>query len=130
MSRQRGRRIGGHRSHQSGRDLDIRLPLRDGFADKVTPTPRRVDWAAVHALVRAFDESGAVTRIFLDYRLQKRLYKVAKAAGADRKTLRRLIQFPRGPAAGRGLVRHSPGHDIHIHVRFACAAHESECAGR
>lgn len=130
MSRQRGRRIGGHRSHQSGRDLDIRLPLREGFADKMTPTPRRVDWVAVYALLRAFEASGAVTRIFLDYRLQKRLYKVAKEAGADRETLRRLIQFPRGKKASRGLLRHSPGHDIHIHVRFACADYESECAGR
>ena len=130
MSRQRGRRIGGHRSHQSGRDLDIRLPLRDGFADTMTPTPRRVDWVAVYALVRAFDASGAVTQIFLDYRLQKRVYKVAKAAGADRLTLRRLIQFPRGSAASRGLVRHSPGHDIHLHVRFACADYERECSGR
>jgi len=130
MSRQRGRRITGHRSHQSGRDLDIRLPLRAGLPDKTTPTPRRVDWAAVHALVQAFAASGAVTQIFLDYQLQKRLYKVAREAGADRRTLRRLIQFPRGSAATRGLVRHSPGHDIHLHVRFACADYESECAGR
>lgn len=130
MSRQRGRRIGGHRSHQSGRDLDIRLPLREGLADTMSPTPRRADWVAVYALVRAFDASGAVTQIFLDYRLQARLYKVAKAAGADRRTLRRLIQFPRGSGAGRGLLRHSPGHDIHLHVRFACADYESECAGR
>lgn len=130
MSRQRGRRISGHRSHQSGRDLDIRLPLREGLADAMTPTPRRVDWAAVYSLVRAFAASGAVTRIFLDYRLQNRLYKVAREAGADRRTLRRLIQFPRGSGAPRGLVRHSPGHDIHLHVRFACAEYESECAGR
>jgi len=129
MSRQRGRRIGGHRSHQSGRDVDIRLPLRPGFAEKVTPTPRRVHWPAVYELIRAFDATGAVTQIFLDYRLQKRLYKIAKEAGADRKTLRRLIQFPRGSAASRGLVRHSPGHDIHLHVRFACAPYESECGG-
>ena len=80
--------------------------------------------------MRAFAASGAVTRIFLDYRLQARLYKVAKEAGADRRTLRRLIQFPRGSRAGRGLLRHSPGHDIHLHVRFACADYESECAGR
>lgn len=130
MSRQRGRRIGGHRSHQSGRDLDIRLPLRKGLADTMSPTPRRADLVAVYALVRAFEASGAVTRIFLDYRLQKRIYKVAKEAGADRRTLRRLIQFPRGSGASRGLLRHSPGHDIHLHVRFACAAYESECAGR
>lgn len=130
MSRQRGRRIAGHRSHQSGRDLDIRLPLREGLADEMTPTPRRADWVVVYALVRAFAASGAVTRIFLDYRLQARLYKVAREAGADRRTLRRLIQFPRGSGASRGLVRHSPGHDIHLHVRFACADYESECAGR
>lgn len=130
MSRQRGRPIGGHLSHQSGRDVDIRLPLREGLADTLDPIPRRVAWDAVWALVLAFEASGAVDRVFLDYRLQKRIYKAAKEAGADRAALRRLIQFPRGSGAPRGLVRHSPGHDIHLHVRFRCAPHELECAGR
>lgn len=129
MSRQRGRPIGGHLSHQSGRDVDIRLPLREGLADTLDPKPRRIAWDAVWALVLALEASGTVDRVFLDYPLQKRLYKAAKEAGADRAALRRLIQFPRGSAAPRGLLRHSPGHDIHIHVRFRCAPYELECAG-
>ncbi|MEZ4452714.1 MAG: penicillin-insensitive murein endopeptidase [Nannocystaceae bacterium] len=129
MSRERGRPIGGHLSHQSGRDVDIRLPLREGLREGLDPLPRRIAWDAVWALVLALESSGSVDRIFLDTRLQKRLYKVAKEAGADRATLRRLIQFPRGSSARRGLVRHSPGHDIHLHVRFRCAPYEVECAG-
>lgn len=128
MSRQRGRRIAGHLSHQSGRDLDIRLLLRGDLADDLDPIPRRIDWLAVWELVRTFEATGAVSRIFLDYGAQKRLYKAARDAGADRRELRRLLQFPRGSRARRGLVRHSPGHDRHLHVRFACAPYEVECA--
>ena len=130
MSRQRGRKIGGHLSHQNGRDLDIRLPLRAELRQDLDPLPRRVDWMAVWELVRSFEASGEITRIFLDYAIQKRLYKAAKEAGISRSELRRVIQFPRGSKAPRGLIRHSPGHDIHLHVRFRCAEHELECAGR
>ena len=129
MSRQRGRRIAGHRSHQSGRDLDVRLLLRDDLPDHLDPIPRRVDWAAVWELLLAFEATGATARVFLDYGVQRRLYRAAVAAGADRAELRRLLQFPRGPRARRGLVRHSPGHDRHLHVRFRCAPYELECAG-
>jgi transposase-like protein len=127
MSRQRGGTIGGHNSHQSGRDLDIRLPLRIELPPSLDPIPRRIDWQTTWTLVSAFVEAESVEVIFLDYGSQRRLYKAAQALGIDEQTLAETLQYPRGSKANLGRVRHSPGHEGHIHVRFACGPAEPEC---
>lgn len=127
MSRKRGGPVGGHKSHQSGRDLDIRLPLRETVPQRLSPRPHRVDWVATWELIKAFARTGAVIRVFLDYKRQRRLVKAARAAGATPEELDDLVQWPRGSRANLGLVRHSHGHTGHIHIRFACAPHEVEC---
>ncbi|MGB1014778.1 MAG: penicillin-insensitive murein endopeptidase [Nannocystaceae bacterium] len=127
MSRKRGGPIGGHKSHQSGRDLDIRLPLRETVPQRLSPRPHRVDWLATWELIQAFHRTGAVIRIFLDYRRQRRMVRAARAAGAPAELLDELVQWPRGSGSNLGLVRHSSGHTGHIHIRFGCAPHEVEC---
>ncbi len=127
MSRQRGGEIGGHNSHQSGRDLDIRLPLRPQVPQALPPTNRRVDWGATWELVRAFADQGLVSVIFLDYGCQGRLYNAAREAGANEEALAALLQYPRGSRASGGIVKHAPGHADHIHVRFPCGPREPEC---
>lgn len=128
MSRQRGGPIGGHNSHQSGRDLDIRLPMRIEVPPGYHPIPRRIDWQTTWLLVLAFAERDSVEVIFLDYDSQRRLYKAARALGVSDEALASTLQYPRGSKAKRGRVRHSPGHESHIHVRFACGPAEPECA--
>jgi murein endopeptidase/LysM repeat protein len=128
MSRQRGGEIGSHLSHQTGRDLDIRLPLRAEVPQALNPTPRRIAWDVTWELVTAFAQAQRVQIIFLDYASQRRLYKAAKAAGASEEELDTMLQFPRGSGASLGLIRHSPGHEGHIHVRFGCGPSEPECA--
>ncbi|MCA9693443.1 MAG: penicillin-insensitive murein endopeptidase, partial [Myxococcales bacterium] len=127
MSRQRGGPMGGHASHQSGRDLDIRLPLRAELPQRLHPKAHRVDWLATWRLVQAFIETGAVSRIFLDYKRQGRLLRAARAAGVSEAELERVLQYPRGWGADAGVVRHSSGHKGHLHVRFGCADYETEC---
>jgi hypothetical protein len=128
MSRVRGGKIGHHISHQSGRDVDIRLPVREGVPRSQPATGKRVNWDATLALVLAFARSGAVDVILLDYGAQKRLYRKAKAAGMSEEQLAELLQYPRGYKANSGLVRHSTGHEGHIHVRFSCGPIELEPA--
>ncbi len=41
--------------------------------------------------------------------------------------LAKIVQYPRGRAAHRGLVRHEPLHTQHLHVRFGCGPCEVEC---
>ncbi|MCA9700413.1 MAG: penicillin-insensitive murein endopeptidase, partial [Myxococcales bacterium] len=121
MSRIRGGRIGGHVSHQSGRDLDIRLP------SKGVGKFERVDWMATWELVLAFLRTGAVERIFLDTGGQRRLWRSARKAGLGKDEVAELLQYPRGSRSNFGVLRHSPGHQGHIHVRFTCGPAEPEC---
>lgn len=125
MSRPRGGELKGHKSHQSGRDLDIRLPRRAAVPRYKPLTFRRVDWMATWQLIHALVQQD-VTAIFLDYGAQRQLYRHAKAGGVDPELLERLLQYPKGRSAG-GIVRHSPGHEQHLHVRVGCGPYETEC---
>lgn len=127
LSRKNGGRFRPHSSHQTGRDVDIRLPKRDGVPLKKVPTIDEVDWVATWRLIEAFVETGQIEYIFLSYRRQRYLYKAAQRVGASQKDLERLIQYPRGSRHRRAMVRHAEGHDIHIHIRIRCAAGNERC---
>ena len=126
MSRKHGGRFRPHHSHTSGRDVDIRLPLRLGVRDGTIPKQiGQVDWDATWALIEAFAKNGQVRYIFLSRTRQPLLYEAAKRAGASEEELTRLIQFPKhSPTA---IVRHAHGHTEHIHVRFKCGPGERSC---
>ena len=116
MSRRNGRRLRPHRSHQSGRDVDVRLPAMP-HADGFKLETDEVDWHATWALVDAFVRTGDVQVIFLERNLRRRLRRAGLALGADDERIERV----------RGSIRHSPGHTAHVHVRFQCAASEAKC---
>lgn len=126
MSRKGGGRFPPHMSHRSGRDVDIRLPLRRGVKPGTVPKCiGDVDWDAAWGLVQALIQTSQVKYIFLSRSRQKFLYRAAKRAGADDSLLNAVIQFPRGERVA--VVRHDSGHVKHIHVRFKCAEHEPLC---
>lgn len=125
MSKQTGGEIAEHRSHQTGRDLDIAIPRRVGYSRILPLTNRRIDWLALFRLVEALAEVDADV-IWLDYERQARLYKAVLAAGIERERVTKLLQYPMGPRSG-ALVRHAEGHDQHLHVRVRCGPCEPEC---
>ena len=127
MSGKHGGALSGHKSHQSGRDLDIRLPLLEKLPQTVAVKPGRVDWMALWRLIEAFDATGAVVIIFLDYEMQELLFKAAAEEGVSEERRGELLQYPHGNKANLGLVRHSPGHVAHIHIRMTCGPSEPEC---
>ena len=122
ISGQGGGALREHKSHQSGRDVDIAVPRRgvDGKSDG------EIDWSALAHLVEALVEGGDVDVIFLDYGYQAHIVRASKSPHMPR-----LVQWRSGVALERrinaGLVRHAPGHQGHIHVRFRCGAGEAEC---
>lgn len=116
MSRPRGGEIGGHLSHQSGRDIDIKLLRRPDVAAWREIRGTRVQWSAVWDLVYALSKRDVMI-IFLDQRARRRLFRAAREAGAK----------PEDIDVARRLVRHSPGHEHHLHVRFGCGPFEPEC---
>jgi murein endopeptidase len=127
ISREGGGRLRPHKSHQNGRDADVRLPKLAGVPKNKEPGPDEIDWPAAWRLVEAFLATGEVEYIFLEYGRQRRLVQAAHAAGADAKWLDEVVQFPRSSRANVGVVRHEKGHTSHIHVRFKCGPEHGAC---
>jgi len=127
ISRKNGGRFRPHASHQTGRDVDIRLPVLPGVPKGKNPKMDEIDWKASWGLVKAFIDTGEVEYIFLEYNRQRRLYEAARAAGAGDEELRTILQYPRGRHTNNGIVRHSEGHVVHMHVRIRCASGNSRC---
>lgn len=127
--------ISGHASHQSGRDIDIGLFYRKVPAqypnEFAIATEANFDatatWALLEPLVRTAGKPGGVEKVFLDYELQGLLYAAARADGWSKAKLIDVFQYPDGPHAKHGIVRHEPKHDDHMHVRFTCVADDISC---
>ncbi len=131
MSRRRGGRFTPHVSHQSGRDIDIRLPVWSSVPESVSsPHPDEVDWYATWALVKAFIDTGEVNAIFLDVSRHRFLYEAARAMGETPESLEPLLKWPNWTGKGGPIVHHAEGHDTHIHVRVKCGPDEPRCKRR
>lgn len=135
LSDEDGGSLSGHASHQSGRDIDLGLFYRKvpaGYPEEfVVATKDSFDavatWALIEALLSSAGEPGGVEKIFLDYDLQGWLYAEARKQGWSKKRLLDVFQYPDGPYAKHGIVRHEPKHADHLHVRFACLADDPKC---
>jgi len=126
MSQRHGGRFRPHRSHQSGRDVDIRLLLQSDLPSTTIPTQSdQVDWDSTWKLVKAMLDTGQVVFIFLSNTRQKHLHAAAVRAGASPEFLTEVMQYPR--RAATAIIRHSRGHTKHFHVRFTCADYEARC---
>ena len=130
ISLQHGRRFKPHKSHQSGRDVDIRLPLLPTVPLWKKPDSDQIDWLATWSLVEALVDTGTVHAVYLESGLQRPLYEAARALGRTHEELAPYITYPREKGKGRAYVRHVKGHDRHIHVRFRCGPDEHQCKDR
>jgi len=133
MSGKAGGPITGHRSHQSGRDVDVGLIYKvvpDAFPREFAPaTEENLDCEATYALISEFANTarqGGAQIMFLDFNVQRMLYGWALDHGEDVAELERIFQYPRAEAK-TALVQHAPNHDDHLHVRFHCPKNEPGC---
>jgi murein endopeptidase len=129
LSQDGGGVLSPHLSHQSGRDVDLgyfhvdNLPLRrfvDASSDNLDSEK---SWFLLERLLL----TGRVQYVFMDYRVQEWLFLQALDNGWNEADLKKLFQYPRGPRAHRGKIRHAPGHLNHFHVRFVCPEGDEEC---
>lgn len=127
ISKARGGRFRPHKSHQSGRDIDIRMPITAAAEGKKHTSASDIDWRATWQLIHAFIVGGQVEYVFLEHSLQKRLYKAAREAGATKEQLAQWLQWPNRPKTNKGVIRHVKGHVVHFHVRIRCAENEKFC---
>jgi Penicillin-insensitive murein endopeptidase/LysM domain len=131
MSRKYGGRFSPHVSHQSGRDIDIRLPMWSSVPKSVvSPHPDEIDWYATWALVKAFIATGEVSAIFLDVSRHRFLYEAARAMGETPASMEPILKWPNWTGETAPIVHHADGHDVHIHVRIKCGPDEPRCKRR
>jgi len=117
LSDSNGGQLNRHKSHQSGRDVDLGFYYRNPKAHWYTVANHRtLDRARTWALVRALLTETDVKLILINTSVQRLLFQHALRIGEDRTWLERVFQYPR---RNRGaIIRHAPGHHTHIHVRF------------
>lgn len=121
ISQKWGGRLAPHASHRRGNDVDIAVPRTDSNEETEfhVTSPGKMDVARTWELVRSLVVTGAVEYVFLDYRLQQPLYDFASGTGLSADVLTELFQYPNGRNHRKGIIRHSPGHSNHVHVRFS-----------
>lgn len=121
ISKKGGGKFPPHKSHRTGRDVDMGYVLKGDLADEVrfrNATNKTMDVDRTWKLVKAFVDTPGVRYIFMDYNVQKILYEHGKKYGVSQDTLDEMFQYPRGRRRHYGIIRHEPGHVNHFHVRF------------
>jgi murein endopeptidase len=137
ISAKRGGKLHPHISHQSGRDVDIgyyfRKQKREGPKAFISALHADIDypatWKLITSLVGRRKRSTPIQYIFMNYSVQRLIYKWARRKGISKRKLDWMFQYPHGRRAMHGIIRHSKGHHAHMHVRFRCPASDSGCKG-
>ncbi|MEM1347208.1 MAG: penicillin-insensitive murein endopeptidase [Myxococcota bacterium] len=129
LSFKHGGRMKRHKSHQSGRDADLTFYHKgnvelSNFHDM---TRDSIDAVKTWHIFKLLIDTGEVEYIFVDYPLQRELYEYAKSIGYNDAELGSILQYPRSKSSNFGIVRHTPGHDDHFHIRFKCSPGDQRC---
>jgi len=135
ISQKNGGPIPRHNSHQAGRDVDLGFYFHERPASYPESFVRAdaaelhwdATWQLILALAETRDLEGGVQRMYLSYPTQELIYEGAVEAGVEQSLLDELFQYPHGKWASNGLIRHEPGHNDHLHVRFKCPSEDSAC---
>jgi LysM repeat protein len=129
LSYKRGGLMSPHKSHQSGRDADISFYYRANvqlprfFPMTESSFDTKKNWHFYKTLI----DTGEVEYIFISYYLQEMLYEYARSIGYTKEQLKPILQYPRPRHQPTGIIRHSAGHDDHIHIRFTCGPKDRHC---
>jgi penicillin-insensitive murein endopeptidase len=118
ISAKRGGHLSPHKSHQSGRDVDISYfygtPANQLWYRRANAN--NLDLVRTWAFVRALVTETDVEYIFINSSIQQLIKKHALSVGEEPEWVDSIFQV--GSRHPRPIVRHAPGHDTHIHVRF------------
>ncbi len=132
LSARHGGPLEPHKTHQSGRDVDISYIANwDGKSAVAWQrmSEKNLDASRTWDLLKLLDKHAEIEAFFIDRSLQRVLLKHAKKHGSIRKDrLRHWLQVanPKGSKI-EPKIKHVPGHKDHIHVRFACPESQTRC---
>jgi murein endopeptidase len=120
LSKEHGGRIRPHKSHQSGRDIDLGFFLSgDARPNLFVPvSAKNLDFERTLALIDAIAADDTAQYVFIDRRVQKLLYDYAiEVQKRTPASMAGLFEYPRRGSLTT-LVRHRRGHSNHLHIRF------------
>ncbi|MBV1859534.1 MAG: penicillin-insensitive murein endopeptidase [Nannocystaceae bacterium] len=134
MSSRSGGRLSPHSTHQSGRDVDLGYP-------QTLPSGEELNWRVMNrknldakecwALMQTLVQTGQIEVIYVDREIQKLLHDYAVAHKLMSKgTLKRWMEYPSPTGSGSPVIQHVKGHADHMHARFKCQPHETQCKSR
>lgn len=128
LSKKGGGKLFPHKSHQSGRDVDLGYYHRKMSPNKFHDvTYANFDVARTSSLIDCFVDSGNVKYIFINTYIQKMLYNYHKKKKFTAEFLTTVFQYPHKGGKQLGIIRHEKGHDDHMHVRIFCPEGDSSC---
>lgn len=129
LSSREGGPLAPHKSHQSGRDVDLSYITKWNGTDRVTwqhVTADNLDAELTWRLLKLITRDAEVEVIYMDRRIQKLLLEHAKRHGTIRNArLGNWLEVAGG--SEQPLIRHVAGHQDHFHVRFACPEGSRKC---
>lgn len=132
FSRRGGGRVRPHKSHRTGRDVDIGYVMNEPDEGHrfVTVTDSNLDAAATWGLVQRLVANGAVESIFMAESVQEQLIPFAALTMSEtgQRSLFSTLE-PDARAKKKTIIRAWRGHDDHMHVRFACTEADLRCSG-
>ncbi|MCH9682440.1 MAG: penicillin-insensitive murein endopeptidase [Deltaproteobacteria bacterium] len=136
ISSRRGGRADPHRSHRTGRDVDLGYILkpREGATEEERrkwkrANPDNFDVERNWALIQALVETGEVQQIFVSVRLQRLLKPVAREQLSP-EDFARYFRVPGADRERMPILKHWDGHRDHMHVRFRCEDGNARCRSR
>jgi LysM repeat protein len=106
-----------HKSHRTGRDVDVYFYKLPGKRWDLASKQEDIDYPRSWALLKAFITEAAIDYVLLDREVQRWFRSYAESIGED-PTWLKLIFEGEGPYPN-SAVKHAPGHGNHFHVRFA-----------
>jgi penicillin-insensitive murein endopeptidase len=116
FSARHGGRVKPHKSHQSGRDVDIGYYYLDASVWYRRADAGNLDRARTWALLKTLLTETRVQYVFIDRKIQPLLKDYALARGEDPQWLEEVFEGTVGRKDS--IVRHRWGHATHLHVRF------------
>ena len=124
-----GRSMPPHKSHESGRDVDVSYP-REGKPDSLRRfhyvRRSELDVRQTLAMMKDFIDGGQVEYVFMDRWFQRMLREEALQQGATEEWVEAVFQYPHW-SGGNAIIRHAPGHRDHFHIRFKCQQTDYRC---
>jgi len=128
LSSKNGGKLLGHISHQSGRDVDVGFYHKDGKYHRTffNAEDETLDVLKTWYFLETLLLTNRVKLMLLDWDVQRLFYQYLYPVYPKNK-LDEWLQYPRPPEVRVGIIRHSPSHKDHVHIRFICPENDREC---